>query len=152
MPKPRFGPVTHVRKLLGSGKLHKRPAVSEVLTNHLRQRRKPPWTSFFVKYSSVTNDQFGLSHFNWVVDDANYHILRTGCYPYMKYHCSQRPHQDLSFEDAFFRVLKVMNLGLPTLAYGLCSVSMIKHREIVRTEQGPVTLYFLLKEDEGAMY
>lgn len=129
-----------------------KPAASEVLSCYLRQRRLPPWTSYFVKWNSVRNDQFGMSHFNWKVDDANYHILRTGCYPYMKYHCTKRPYEDLSMDDRFFRTLKWMNLGIPCLAYGLGAVFLIRHHEDVKTPQGIVRIYFLYKEDEGAEF
>ncbi|KAF6204605.1 hypothetical protein GE061_018765 [Apolygus lucorum] len=88
-----------------------RPKASEVLSAYLRQVNEPPWTSYFVKYSSVVNDQFAKSHFNWQVGRSNYHILRTGCFPYIKYHCSKRPFQDLSFEDTCMGVIKLMNLG-----------------------------------------
>ncbi|MCL4120769.1 UNVERIFIED_CONTAM: hypothetical protein GTU68_019943 [Idotea baltica] len=87
------------------------PAASLVLTTHLKQRNLPHWTSYFVKYSDVINDQRGWSHFNWKVENSNYHILRTGCWPYMKYHCTKRPHQDLSIDDKFFRIIKILNLG-----------------------------------------
>ncbi|XP_002740887.1 uncharacterized protein C15orf61-like [Saccoglossus kowalevskii] len=129
-----------------------KPRASEVLTAHLKQRDIPPWTSYFVKYSSVKNDQFGLSHFNWEVDGANYHILRTGCYPYIKYHCTKRPWQHLAFENTFFNVLKLFNLGLPCLAYGIGAWFLITCSDDVQTEKGSVKVYFLYKEDKGSIY
>ena len=129
-----------------------RPLASEVLSCHLLQRDLPCWTSYFVPYSSVVNDQFGLSHFNWQVDEANYHILRTGCFPYIKYHCSKRPYEDLSFENKLFGVLKVINLGIPNVAYGVVSYLLVTHSETVLTSNGEVKIYFHIKEDSAAMY
>ncbi|XP_069722919.1 uncharacterized protein C15orf61 homolog [Phaenicophaeus curvirostris] len=129
-----------------------RPAASEVLSQHLRQRALPPWTSFCVPYGAVRNDQFGLSHFNWRVDGANYHVLRTGCFPFIKYHCSRAAPRDLALQNAAFTALKALNAGIPTLLYGIGSWFFANVTETVHTSHGPVTIYFLNKEDEGALY
>lgn len=129
-----------------------KPLASEVLTSHLLQRKLPHWTSFSVYQKSVCNDQFGLSHFNWPVGDANYHILRTGCFPFIKYHCSRRPFEDLTFDNTFFTWLKIINFGLPTLAYGVACWMLVSCHEDVETSRGVVRIYFLNKEDKDAMY
>ena len=85
----------------------------------------PCLLAWYVSRADVLNDQWGMSHFNWKVcniwawvlkrlkptsisiyfqvDGANYHVLRTGAFPFIKYHISRRPHQDLSIEDNFYR-------------------------------------------------
>lgn len=129
----------------------KKPTASSVLTSHLRQRNLPHWTSYSVRYKNVVNDQWGRSHFNWTVDGVNYHILRTGCWPFIKYHVSRRPEADLSLDDVFFRVLKVANLGIPTLAYGIGCWMVISCSEDIVTDKGVVTIYFAIPEDKGAV-
>lgn len=63
------------------------------------------------QYSSVRDDQYGMSNFNWRVGKSNYQILRTGCFPYIKYHCSRKAAEDLGTSDKFMRVIKVANFG-----------------------------------------
>ncbi|XP_044263716.1 uncharacterized protein C15orf61 homolog [Tribolium madens] len=143
---------SNLRSLRQISKHIPKPTSSEVLSCYLKQCEEPPWTSYFVKYSSVNDDQWGKSHFNWRVGNSNYHILRTGCFPYIKYHCSKRPEQNLVVEDYFFRCIKVLNLGIPCLAYGIAAIFLIKHHESVVTSKGNVKIYFLYPEDKGAQY
>ena len=70
----------------------------------------------------------------------------------MKYHCTQRPFEDLTTEDKLFRVIKVMNLGIPCLAHGIAATLRITHVEQVHTSLGKVPIFFLYKEDIGAVY
>lgn len=112
-----------------------------------------------------------MSHFNWKAGSSNYHILRTGCFPYIKYHCTKRQVQDLRVEDYFFRFIKVVNLGntslcrkkkpfifashvlgIPCLGYGIAALFLIKHTEIVKTPKGCVKIYFLYPEDKGSQF
>ncbi|XP_022187846.2 uncharacterized protein C15orf61 [Nilaparvata lugens] len=132
--------------------LNCKPLASEVLTHYLKQCNEPPWTSYFVKYSSVKNDHRGLSHFNWEVGESNYHVLRTGCFPYIKYHCTKRPYQDLSLDNQLMGIIKILNLGIPTLMYGIAAIALIKHKELVKTPNGEVYIYFLLEENKGSYH
>jgi len=116
----------------------------------LKNAGLPHWTAFYVPRHQVCNDLWGWSHFNHEVDGTNYHVLRTGAFPFVKFHCSKRPPEDLRIEDAFYRVLKVLNLGLPTLAYGLAGLLMASHTEEVVVEGSRITLYFWYEEDRGS--
>ena len=131
-----------------------RPNASELLSIYLRQRGMPPWTAYFVPYTFIQNDQFGLSHFNWDVDGINYHILRTGCFPFIKYHCSKRPWQDLTVENRFYTIIKCFNLGFPCLMYGLSALIFISHRDyaVINDSGFKIPLYFWYKETEGAIH
>lgn len=75
----------------------------------------PKMASLIIRYvplCDVEDDLWGQSHFNFEVDGRNYHVLRTGAFPFIKFHCSLRPWSDsLALEDSFYRVLKVINLG-----------------------------------------
>ena len=84
------------------------------------------------------------------VDGVNYHVLRTGAFPFIKYHISKRPHEDLQWEDKFYRVLKVLNFGFPTLMYGLAGLLMARHSEVVIVNGKKITIYFWYKENRGS--
>ena len=124
------------------------PKSSEVLRTYLKQRNLTSWTAFYVPRSEVENDLWAWSHFNFEVEKANYHILRTGAYPFIKFHCSRRPKgQDLSLENHFYNWLKVINFGFPCLLYGIAGLIWANHMEKVTVEgYPPVTIYFWYKE------
>lgn len=131
------------------------PKASQIVRSHLQQRNYPPWTSFFISQFDCLNDQFGQTHFEFDVDGRNYHILRTGCFPFIKYHCTKRTKSnDLTFENRLFTILKCFNFGLPTLMYGLVSIFLIRHVELVQinNRMSPTKIYFLLKENSGASF
>lgn len=119
---------------------------SAVLTAYIQHRRYPAWTAFYIKRRDIVNDQFGLSHFNWEVDDINYHILRTGCYPFVKYHCTKAPHADLATENLFYGILKAVNLGIPLVLYGLAGMMLAKHKENIVIKGINIELRFWYKE------
>uniref|UniRef100_A0A8D2LT18 Uncharacterized protein n=1 Tax=Varanus komodoensis TaxID=61221 RepID=A0A8D2LT18_VARKO len=50
------------------------------------------------------------------------------------------------------RVCLFSSIGIPTLAYGIGSWFLANVTETVHTRSGPVTIYFLNKEDEGALH
>ena len=77
-------------------------------------------------------------------------MLRTGAFPFIKYHISKRQYEDLQVEDIFYRVLKVLNFGFPTLLYGIAGLVMTKHTEVVMVGGMPVTIYFWYKENRGS--
>uniref|UniRef100_A0A0M3HSN4 Lipase maturation factor n=2 Tax=Ascaris TaxID=6251 RepID=A0A0M3HSN4_ASCLU len=125
-----------------------RPLASNVLRAYIRWRGYPSWTSYFVKYRDVQDDDFGEKHYNLDVDGHNYHILRIGCFPFIKYHCTKRPYQDLSFENLLFKAIAVVNLGFPCLLYGLAALSLVRHTDhIIEPKTGKrVAIHFLVKE------
>jgi hypothetical protein len=89
------------KKILGYySDTKKVPKSSEILSEYLKQRKFPTWTAFYVAQCDVENDLWGKSHFNFEVqkkpkscESENYHILRTGAFPFIKFHCSLRPKQ-----------------------------------------------------------
>lgn len=63
------------RYLLNFG-YKRRPKASDVLTAYIRKRNYPSWTSYFIAYKHIQDDNFGEKHFNFDVDGHNYHVLR----------------------------------------------------------------------------
>ncbi|CAF0918175.1 unnamed protein product, partial [Brachionus calyciflorus] len=133
---------------------------SEVLNCYLRQQNYPPWTSYFVEQKHVINDQYKLTYFINNIDNNDYLILRTGCFPLIKYHCTKLSDKDkqyldsrfVNFQNSFFRLIKILNLGIPTLAYGIMGKCLITHSEVVKTPKGDVKIYFLIKENKKSYY
>ena len=74
------------------------------------------------------------------------------CWPFIKYHCSKAPYMDLKGQNMFITSLKVINFGVPTLAYGLVSVVLVSVEEDVVMEDGVVKIYFHIPEDNDAMH
>ena len=96
----------------------------------------------------VENDLWGLSHFNFQVDQVNYHVLRTGAHPFIKFHCTARKFDNsLWIENHFYNFLKVANFGFPCLLYGLAGLLWARHRETVHLSgYPPITIYFWYPE------
>ncbi|KAI6178668.1 hypothetical protein M3Y98_00525700 [Aphelenchoides besseyi] len=126
-----------------------RPSASLVVKSYIRQRHFPSWTSFFLPYKYVQDDLFGEKHINLEVDGHNYHVLRIGCYPFVKYHCTQRPKQDLNFENQLYKAITVCNLGIPCLLYGVAAIFLIRHTEHLKIKNKEIPIHFLIKEDHN---
>jgi len=130
------------------------PKSSDVLRSQLKQRNHPHWTAWYVPCCDVENDLWGKSHFNFEVEkNINYHVLRTGAFPFIKFHCSKRPWENLQTENILYCFLKIINLGIPTLLYGIAGLLWAKHKEVVQTSSGkPVTIYFWYQEAKNSRY
>ena len=153
------------------------PKASEVLNAYLKQENYPHWTAFFIKYKDVVNDQFSQTCFlNKTENNSTYLILRTGCFPFIKYHCSKLDnnaidYKIIKFQNNFFNLIKIINLGMqseiftsissynflifqgiPTFGYGLAGLLLAKHQEIVCTQNGNVKIYFWYKENKESPY
>ncbi|KAG5677810.1 hypothetical protein PVAND_007537 [Polypedilum vanderplanki] len=140
---------------LGKILLKSKVLSSEVLTKYLIQTNKPPWTSYFIKMKDCENDLKGLTSFNWKLDTGeNYHILRTACWPYIKFHCTKtKIAQDLTTENKFYELMKKINLGIPLLAYGIAAIFLIRHEEVVHiSDTIKIKIYFLIPEDKGSSF
>ncbi len=129
----------------------KKPKSSIVLETYLKNRNLTTWTAFYVPQCDVENDLWGKSHFNFQVKESNYHVLRTGAYPFIKFHCTLRPKEDLTFENHFYNVLKVANFGIPMLLYGIAGLIWANHQETVKIDGfPPITIYFWYRETHDA--
>jgi len=93
------------------------PKASEVLDAYLRQQASPFWTAYFVKQKDIVNDQFTQTCFIHRIDEKNeYLILRTACFPFVKYHCSKITKKEhnlvqIKLQNKFYNMIKIMNLG-----------------------------------------
>jgi hypothetical protein len=62
-----------------------------------------------------------------------YDVYRTGCFPMIKFFCNKTLHSNSSsaadaakFEDRLLRLIKIVNIGIPTLLYGIASMFLIR--------------------------
>ena len=102
---------------------------------------------FYVSQKDIKNDHFGMSHFNWSVDGTNYHVLRTGCWPFVKYHCTKAPYANLQAGNIFYGVLKLLNFGIPGFLYGIAGLLFTKHIDTVEINSKVIELKFWYKEN-----
>jgi hypothetical protein len=114
-----------IYNVLNRNKVNILPKASDVLYCYLKNQKYPHWTSFFVSYKDVINDQFNKTYFIEKFKDENnnnnttirYLIVRTGCFPFIKYHCSKLAQNELiderqiKLQDRFFTFIKVINFG-----------------------------------------
>ncbi|KAA0199948.1 hypothetical protein FBUS_00143 [Fasciolopsis buskii] len=125
---------------------------SKLLIYVLRQKGHPPWTAFYVRQWDVLDDLWGKSCFNFEVDKVNYQILRTACFPLIKYHCTRCGPVELKHVDRFYLFLKIVNLGVPTLIYGVAGLFLARRWELIHTPSGYVRIYMWYKENKGSQY
>ncbi|KAL1228694.1 Uncharacterized protein TSPI_04378 [Trichinella spiralis] len=126
----------------------KRPLASDVLRVHLITRQHPAVTSFFIPYRYIQDEHFGQSCFNFEVDKINYRIMRTGCFPFVKYYCNREAPIDNYLTDKFFTILKILNLGIPCLLYGVIAWFLVQSVTTYYINGSKVILYFLLPEED----
>ncbi|GMT28558.1 hypothetical protein PFISCL1PPCAC_19855, partial [Pristionchus fissidentatus] len=126
---------------------HNRPLASTVVSEYIKSRKYPMWTSFFLPYRFVQDDHFGSKHFNFAVDHVNYHVLRIGCFPFIKYHFTARNVEDLKTEDLIWRAITVVNLGIPCALYGLAATFLITQTDVIVVEGKKIPIHFLIKEN-----
>ena len=105
--------------VIQSAKLHTKPNASNLLSFYLKHKDYPDLIAFAVLKKDVKDDHFARSYFNWNVEGINFCVLRTGCYPFVKYHCTKSPALDLTLQNNFFTFLKIINLGSVFLNYKL---------------------------------
>lgn len=57
-------------------------------------------------------------------------------------------------ENKFYELIKILNLGIPTILYGIAAIFLIKHEEIVDVPEtkSKVKIYFLIPEEKGSEY
>lgn len=117
---------TLFNRFKGNNKL---PKASEVLNCYLKQENYPYWTSYFVKAKDVLNDQYNMSYFIHKIDNRNrYLVLRTGCFPFIKYHCTKLKQNELvteydqkqiKFQNSFCNLIKIINFGKLTIFFSV---------------------------------